>query len=66
TLLMLAIDKAAALLGWRPVWSLDRAVQETIRWYRQRHQENRDMLPVSREQIDAYVTDARRAGAAWA
>jgi CDP-glucose 4,6-dehydratase len=34
-LLKLDISKAKALLGWAPVWSIDRAVDETVHWYRE-------------------------------
>lgn len=34
-LLKLDISKAKALLGWSPVWDIDRAVAETVGWYRQ-------------------------------
>ena len=33
-LLQLAADKAAALLGWAPVWSFGEAVGQTVSWYR--------------------------------
>ena len=32
--LRLSIEKAAALLGWQPRWSFERAVRETVAWYR--------------------------------
>ncbi|MEJ5237428.1 CDP-glucose 4,6-dehydratase [Limisphaera sp. VF-2] len=67
TLLSLAIEKAAALLGWRPVWTFARAVEETVRWYRRRHVDGHtDMAGFSLEQIAAYEADAHRLGLAWA
>jgi CDP-glucose 4,6-dehydratase len=30
----LAIDKAARLLQWKPVWSFDQTVEQTVSWYR--------------------------------
>jgi len=67
TLLALAIEKAAALLGWRPVWSFGRAVEETVRWYRRRHLEGRsDLAAFSLEQIAAYETEARQLEVSWA
>ena len=33
-LLRLAIDKARFELGWRPRWPVERAVAETVAWYR--------------------------------
>lgn len=33
-LLALTTDKARAVIGWRPRWNFDQAVQHTIGWYR--------------------------------
>ena len=30
----LAIDKAGSLLGWKPTWSFDETVEQTVHWYR--------------------------------
>ncbi len=38
--LTLDITKASTLLGWRPIYSLDEAVAETVQWYRRRHSES--------------------------
>jgi len=66
-LLSLAIDKAAALLGWWPVWDFPEAIRQTVTWYRHRHQEGgKDMISFSLGQIAAYEETARRAGLAWA
>jgi len=34
-LLKLDISKAESLLGWSPLWNIDRAIAETVSWYRQ-------------------------------
>lgn len=66
TLLTLSIDKAAALLGWRPVWDFPETVQRTVQWYFQRHAAGRaDLLEFSLGQIAAYAESARRKGLAW-
>jgi CDP-glucose 4,6-dehydratase len=52
-LLQLSSDKAAALLGWRPVWSFAEAVRETVRGYRAAAPE--ELAAVMREQIGAYI-----------
>jgi CDP-glucose 4,6-dehydratase len=56
---MLRLDssKARTELGWRPHWSLERGLQETVRWYRA-WQEGKDMHRFSIDQIDAYLQDA--------
>lgn len=67
TLLSLSIEKAAALLGWRPAWEFEEAVQQTMVWYRARHVEiSGDMLGVSGRQIDAYAQAARARSVSWA
>lgn len=61
-LLHLDSSKARAVLGWRPVWGFDGALDRTAEWYR-RHAVNGEIC--SAAQVDAYVRDARTAGAAW-
>lgn len=67
-LLTLAIDKAAALLGWRPVWGFQSGIRATVEWYRHRHggpERDGEMEEFSRNQIRAYVGDATRLGLPW-
>jgi CDP-glucose 4,6-dehydratase len=52
-LLKLDISKAKALLGWTPVWNIDRAVNETVSWYQQ-YKSGR-ILEVCQSQIEAYM-----------
>ena len=67
TLLSLAIDKAAALLDWHPVWDFHQAIHETITWYYQRHAlNNGDMLGFTRRQIELYAEAAHARGLPWA
>jgi CDP-glucose 4,6-dehydratase len=66
TLLALSIEKASAVLGWRPVWDFQETIRRTVVWYRERHvSRNPDMLAFSIEQIDAYADAARQSGVAW-
>ena len=66
-LLTLSIDKAAALLGWRPVWDFAEAVQQTALWYRKRHAESQtDMAAFSIAQIQSYTAAGRELGLSWA
>ena len=53
-LLHLNTDKARLDLGWKPRWSIDRTVTETIGWYKAVGQ-GRPALEVSRSQIKAYA-----------
>jgi len=66
TLLSLAIEKAGALLGWYPTWEFTEAVQQTIGWYRRRHDlKDPDLRQFTCSQIDTYVAAARRQGLPW-
>ena len=65
--LNLAIDKAVAQLGWRPVWEFQEAVHRTAEWYRERHvARQKDMAAYSLLQLDGYLESARRHSLAWA
>jgi CDP-glucose 4,6-dehydratase len=65
--LNLSIDKAINLLGWRPVWDFNRAVAETVAWYRSaQSQTSTELLEITRNQIAEYTCDAVKYGARWA
>ena len=61
-LLQLAIDKAQALLGWRPVWEFPTAIEQTVQWYRAAG----DKQALTGRQINEYVARARALGLPWA
>jgi CDP-glucose 4,6-dehydratase len=54
--LLLNCDKARQELGWRPQWDFDRAVYETVRWYR-KWNEGSDALDLSIGQIQTHTRD---------
>lgn len=54
-LLKLDITKAKALLGWTPVWKIDRAVKETTEWYREYR--NNAVYELCLRQINDYMND---------
>lgn len=62
TLLYLDHAKAKYELGWKPVWSLEEALQVTADWYRQ-FQEQGTVL--SAKQLASYINDASSAGVSW-
>ena len=64
----LALDwsKAFRLLGWRPTWTFDEAVERTVRWYRAWKDGRGDMKELCLSQIDSYEEMAARRGAPWA
>jgi CDP-glucose 4,6-dehydratase len=65
-LLNLATDKAFHFLKWRPVWNFEQTIKQTIDWYRQCLHDPASAATLTAQQIQAYVTDARKQGLAWA
>ena len=63
--LRLDCSKAVRRLEWRPVWDVDAAIENTVRWYRAEH-DGTDMAAFTSEQIHDYVDSARRMGLSWA
>lgn len=61
--LTLDCSKVERELGWHPVWNADTTLQRTARWY-QAFAEDRRVC--SRDDLSAYVADARRAVLEWA
>ena len=57
-LLQLNSDKARLLLGWEPYMSFDKAVTETIHWYREYYSNNLDMKKLTLKQIAEYEGEA--------
>lgn len=53
-LLHLNCDKAHQLMDWRPKWDVERAVAETVGWYREVHLGG-DAMEISSRQITAYM-----------
>jgi CDP-glucose 4,6-dehydratase len=61
-LLYLDSAKAKGLLGWQTVWRLDEGLRRTAEWYRAYIGGG---AVRSRDQLSAYVGDARALGLAW-
>lgn len=61
--LALNCSKAARELAWYPVWNADTTLARTAQWYRAF---SADGSVRSRDDLAAYVADARSAGQAWA
>ncbi len=55
--LKLDCSKASTRLGWRPIWSLDRALRETVAWYKARHERHPDLRAFTNRQIEAYQNE---------
>jgi len=57
--LNLAVDKAFHLLGWSSVWDFEKAVAETVAWYRAAaSQTGTKLLKLTQKQIIDYTRDA--------
>lgn len=54
-LLRLDITQACSRLGWRPRWTLARALEETVSWQRAWFEGNTDMQALTLRQIGAYT-----------
>lgn len=54
--LHLNTDKAFALLGWRPRWSFERMILETVAWYRAALTGDADIRELTLDQIRRYST----------
>lgn len=61
--LVLDCSKASRELAWRPVWDADTTLERTARWYRA-FLEDRNVR--SRDDLAAYIVDARHSGLEWA
>lgn len=55
TLLTLNSEKAQKYLQWRYVYDYQRSVEETVSWYRRYCSGEKDMLAVTRAQIEDYM-----------
>jgi CDP-glucose 4,6-dehydratase len=63
--LTLSTDKARRRLRWAPVWDIDRAVDETMEWYRATRAGG-DAHEATLKQITRYTKDAELGHAPWA
>lgn len=55
-LLNLDISKTYHILGWRPVYTVEKAVAETVRWYKA-NRDGKDMYEVCKEQIKEFASN---------
>ncbi len=56
-LLMLDINKAKRVLGWKPVYTAEQAVEKTIEWYKLFYSGREDMSAFTLSQIKDYEKD---------
>jgi CDP-glucose 4,6-dehydratase len=65
TLLSLAIDKAARVLGWKPVWDFPSTITHTVEWYRAVSGDASVAAGLTRRQIATYEAAARALKLTW-
>ncbi len=58
--LKLDIAKSVSRIGWRPVYTVDDAVEQTVAWYKRYYEGDPDMHAFSRNQIGTYLKNAGR------
>jgi len=51
--LKLDCSKAKSLLNWKPIWGLERALDETVQWYKARNSQD-EMYEFTLRQIETY------------
>lgn len=64
-LLKLSIDKVMHSLQWHPVLNFNETVKLSAEWYKEYYSGDTDMLGFTVEQIEYYMTEARRQKLAW-
>ncbi len=52
--LKLDCSKARNILGWNPVWNVDRAIKETVAWYKAWN-DGQDMLEYTQNQVRSFL-----------
>jgi CDP-glucose 4,6-dehydratase len=57
-------DKSASLLDWRPVYSIEEALSETVQWYKA-YQEKKDMYETCQAALQKYVNRAQELELPW-
>ena len=65
TLLSLAIEKAARVLGWKPVWDFPTTIAQTVEWYRSVSADASVAAGLTRRQITSYELAARSLNLTW-
>jgi CDP-glucose 4,6-dehydratase len=62
----LCADKAMNRLSWRPTWSFETSLAETVHWYRRWADGERDIWGLCQRQIEGYTAAAQARSLPWA
>jgi CDP-glucose 4,6-dehydratase len=60
--LRLNSDKAKTLLKWHPVWSMEKAIEKTIKWYKEFYNNNK--INTAKD-LEEYIYDAQNLSLIW-
>ncbi len=60
--LKLDCSQARAMLGWSPVWNIEKAILKTTTWYKAFYESGHIQ---SREDLESYIVDGQNKLAAW-
>lgn len=66
SLLRLNCDKALHFLNWQAVMDFGGTVRMTAEWYRTYYQDPKNIVEVTKDQINAYTSMAKNTGLKWA
>ena len=63
--LRLDISKALYYLQWRPVYKVEKALSETINWYKNYYENNKNMYKFTLKTLSAYINEALQKDIKW-
>lgn len=63
--LKLDISKALFCLKWKPIYKTDKALENTMAWYKKYYKKDKDIYGYILNQIKEYIKDARKHGLEW-
>jgi CDP-glucose 4,6-dehydratase len=63
--LSLNISHAENRLGWKPIYNVKKAIDETVKWYWEYYNESVDMYQFTLEQMNNYIKTAKNQNLEW-
>lgn len=54
--LKLNSSKARSVFSWKPKWNVEKAIDETVEWYKE-YQNFNDLITITNKQIDEYIKE---------
>ena len=61
-MLKININKSKRVLGWRPVWGINKTIKKTNEWYQEYYanSNSESVTKITMSQIEQYQTDASK------